>query len=504
MHRLLEPQDLRKLDILSELSLTLEPYNMNELAEKLGINIKTLLVTVEEINIDAQTYNQDIQIERYSRSELKLEVANNFSVFYFKLQYLKQSFLYQFFHLIFSNEYKSMTAIADHYHISVASLYRKISKVKKILEVFDLEFDATAEFPIKGNEKQIRYFFFQFYWYSAQMFEWPFSDELKILCLRLHNQIFVDSFRTESLVLKEKIILWLAINILRIEGGVNLATKDISEMADFMNANLNFNTLKVQLDTHLSHFEYKRPLQFQEADSILFYSLLICDSDFLNEEKLTFKGTEQKIFEDATVHFLDKCTEYLNRPLTHDEYHRLYVNLFKVHMHTYFFIQKGIFMALNHRFDFVRSAYLQCLSGFDEFYKDLYEGEEKFNLFMDNPNLYHRYMIILRDNLNEESFYPDLKIALFILESQNIQNFYRNKIQSLTQSKITFIEEIIDVEDADLLISYVPLELGDDFNYFIINIPSTSWDWERLRLELNRIQKLKRSSQSLLLKKAVG
>ena len=500
MHKLLEPQDLRKLDVLTELSLTLEPCNMNELAEKLDVNIKTLLVTVDEINNDALAYHQDIRIERYSRSELQLVVANNFSVFYFKLMYLKNSLLYQFLHSIFNNEYQNMSTIADHNHISVASLYRKVPRLKEVLNAFDLEFDATAEFPIKGSEKQIRYFFFQFYWYSAQMFEWPFSTDLKRLCLRLHDHMFVNASKPTSLVLKEKIILWLAINIIRLDAGYKLTNDDVLEMKCFTDSNRNYQAVKEKLQKHLANIDYTHPVHFEENDFILSYCMLICDEDYINEDDfnfLTFSGTERKIFEEATFIFLNKCSHYLKRSLSNEEHFKLYKNLLRIHMHAYFFVQKALFLSLNQRYDHTKNTYLQCLPGFSNFYHHLFTDEKRFEIFKNNPNLYCRYLVLLRDNLDEETFYPEIKIALFILESKNIENYYRTKIQSLTQSKVHFVEEIIDIEDANLLISYIPLDLGSDFNYFIINVPPTSWDWERLRLELNRIQADLRLTQNL-------
>lgn len=489
MQRLLETHDLRKITILFELSLNLEPVNMYNLAKQLSVNIKTLLSTINAINQDAEFYHQGIRIKRYSRNQLKLEVANNSSMSCFKLRYLKKSMSYQILDAIFNLSYQNIQMMADTYHISVTTIHRKLSKPRELLNIFELELNFRYKFPIKGSEKQIRFFFFQFYWYSTQVFEWPFTNEMKKICLNLYEKVFIHQFKTKNVIMKEKILLWLAINMIRIKGGFRLSSEDVKDMELIIKSNTNYKTLKRRFNQYFPYGSIK----FEAYDFMLFYCLLICGEDHFNDNEFAFftlAEKERTVFEEATLLFLTKLVQYLKRPLSHEEQYNLYKNLLRIHMHAFFFPQKELFLTLDQQLDYIKQSYHDSLYNFDKFYHDLYPTHKKFQIYKDNPNLYQKYMLLLVNNLDIKTFHPEITIALSTLDSKNREIFYQQKIQSLTTSPIHFVNETI--EAVDLVISYSPFNLDPDLNCFILNSPVTSWDWELLKLELESIQRLKR------------
>lgn len=497
MKKLLEPQSLRKLDILFDLSSTFEPQNMNELASDLNINIRTLLSTIDEINSDAEHFQQDITIERHSQSDLILNVSNNFSFFAFKLRYLKESILYQLLDSTFTHSHNTLQTLVEANHLSSASLYRKLPRLKEALHFFDLEFDARHHLQIKGNEKQIRFFFFNFYWYSVQLFEWPFTSELKELCSLLYDEIFKEQFEIKTVLGKEKIILWFAINIIRIQGGYHLTEKEVAEMKSLLEQNLMFLDFKTKFKKALSIPSLESTIIFTEEDYLLFYTLIVCDEDFFSKVDLTVIPIDiqnRTLFEKATLIFLNKLLVTLNHPLSTEEYINIYVKLIRINMSAYYFPEKEVFFTMNYRFDHIRKHYsLELYESFSEFHRSLYHDDE-FQIFKSNQNLYYRYLLLLINNLDITHLHAEIKISFSKRESSYLNSFYRKKIQSLTYSPIKFIHEFEEgSEDVDLIISHA-YQNKNDANYFIMNNPATPWDWDRLSSELNRIQKLKQKA----------
>ena|GEM_PF-6017733 len=484
MKRLLDTQNLRKINILSELSLNFENISVQQLAKKLDITAKTVLSTIDEINED----HPYININKLCKNELVLVMDPKTSIYSINIKYLRESIPYQILNDIFNNNFqnKNLLQLANSYHISITTLYRKFSIIKSLLNDFDIEFTPLNNPPIQGNEKQIRFFFFHFYWYSDSMFEWPFTDELKKICLSLYNNIFTDYFQIKSIIMKEKIILWLAIITIRKQLGYELHLSEIQEINDFIQLDLNYIPLKKQFNRHLSNFFYIKPIKFEECDFLLFYMTIICDEDGVF---LPLAGSVKIKFEDVIFEFLNKLVHYLDRPLSQQEHYNLYNSLLKINMYAFFFPQKGLFLPLNQRFDYLKSSYSSLLD-YDQFYNSLYANAEKFKILKNNPNLYQKYLLLLIDNLDIKTFYPSIKIALITTESQNINTIYRKKIQSLTQSTICFKDNLL--EDVDLIVSYPLLHFSADTNYFVLNNPATSWDWGRLKLELEHIQYKKR------------
>ena len=493
MQQLLETYDLRKINILFELSLDLEPVNMYNLAKQLGVNIKTLLSTIHEINKDAEFYQLSIQIQRIG-NQLKLEVATNISIASFKLKYLKKSMSYQILDATFNLSNLNVHYMAENYHFSVASLYRRLSKIKEILAIFYLEFETGPNLSITGSEKQIRFFFFQFYWHSSQLFEWPFTQELKHICSMLYEKVFHDQLNPQNIMMKEKIILWLGINVTRIQGGYPLSSEDVSKMEPIIKSSSTFKTLKRRFNNSL----VSQSIMFEEYDFIVFYCLLICDEDYIHDNELTFfplPEEDKTIVEEAALLFLTKLTKFVKRPLSEEKQHILYKKLLKIHMYAIFFPQKELLLTLDQHFDYFKQSYEEVIHQFDQFYQELYLGQDRLRIFSDNPSLYQTYMLLLANNLDIRTFYPEITIALLTLDSKVKEPFYQQKIQSLTTSFIHFVDNITD--SVDLVISNSHLGLVTDVNGFVLNSPVTPWDWERLKLELESIQNFKYESESL-------
>ena len=498
MKKILEPKTLRKLDILLALTSNFEPQNMNELATELTINIKTLLSAIEEINDDAIRYQQHIKIERNSKNELRAIVANDFSLYAFKLKYLEESLAYQIIDIKFKNPNVTLNSIAEDNHISTASLYRKTVILKEIFTSFNLEFDAHHSFPIRGDEKQVRYFYYKFYGYRNQLSEWPFTEEMEELCTKIYEAVFKDYFKIKNSQMKKKCILFLAISLIRTTNGFYLNESEMLKMKNLVEENLIFLEFKARFFKKISELNLEESVLLKEEDLILILMLLACDEDFLDTiefRSIVLMGEKRTLFEKAAMIFLDKLKNRLGFFLTADEYSQLSSNLLRILTEEYFFPEKDIFFTINYRFDYLDKYYYgEFTNSFNEFYEELFK-DEAFQIFRSNKNLYPQFILLLVDNLDISHFNPEINIFMHKARSSHLDAYYRRKIKSLIHSPINFVEEDADKSEVDLIISHT-VDGTSELNSFVLDAPATPWDWNRLTVELNRIQLLKKGDNT--------
>ena len=492
MKKLLEPKTVRKIEIIHLLTEASEPQNMNQIATKLNLNIKTLLSTIDEINYDAKRLQQSIEIERYSRSELKLTASNDFSPAYLKFKYFQEAPCYQIIDIKFKNPNETLNNIAEENHMSQASLYRKTLQLKEIFSAFNLEFDAHHSFPIRGDEKQIRYFYYNFYRFHIQIFEWPFSKELLELSTQIYEKTFNKIFTIQKLEMKEKCILWIAINLIRTTD-FHLQEAELLDMKHLVEDRHVFQKFKKGFEDGLSELNLENEVKLNENDLLLMFTLLASDEDFLEStefRQISITSGDRPLFEKATIVFLENIRNEMGFLLNAFEYARLSNNLLRVLMEAYFFPQTEIFFTFNYRFDFLSQHYYGKFSDkFEKFYHNSLT-EDMYQIFKTNKNIYYELILLAVDTLDVLHFNPEINVYLFKEKSIHLDSYYRKKIQTMTYSPIKFVEDYQE-GDVDLIVSH-NMSNDKNLNWFIMNKPATQWDWERLDKELKRIQELKK------------
>ena len=490
MKDLLNNLDMRKVSIIYELSKNQGLVHLKDLATLLNLNERTLLSTIDEINYDAKIYNIDLNIEKSQKLNLILEVNADFSVDYFKYIYIKRSILYRLIDSIFRNNYENIRKTAKNLHISLSSIYRQLPNLKKLLNKFDLDFCGQNKFPIMGKEYQIRYFFLKFYWCSNRIFEWPFDEELKKESNEIYYNLYVGRFNTNNIFLKEKMILWIAINLIRDKEGYVL--DDIGNMNKFFDNNKNFLEFKeIMLSAYEFNFDSKNK-NLIHNEIVLFYSLMV--SEEMYSEKLDYLssfftiGGEQSICEEAAYLFINKLNKFLNQYITNKEYTEMFCKIFCANLVSYFFYEDTTFFYNLREIDFLKDNYNDLINIFDIFIKEVFKNNSKFEKFFKNKYLYYKYLYIIISTLDVNYFYNEIKIALLISSRNKPRKLLENKIRALTILPITFVDKIYD--DVDLVISDTLIYI-EEKKCFIINNTAYNWEWERLKNSLDKMRRLK-------------
>ena len=119
--------------------------------------------------------------------------------------FFKHSTHFSILEFIFFNEGCQAESICKEFYISSSSLYRIISQINKVIKKqFQFEISLTPV-QIIGNERDIRYFFAQYFSEKYYFLEWPFenfsSEPLcKLLALVYKETAFPVNFATQRML----------------------------------------------------------------------------------------------------------------------------------------------------------------------------------------------------------------------------------------------------------------------------------------------------------------
>ena len=119
--------------------------------------------------------------------------------------FFKHSTHFSILEFIFFNEGCQAESICKEFYISSSSLYRIISEINKVIKrQFQFEISLTP-IQIIGNERDIRYFFAQYFSEKYYFLEWPFenfsSEPLcKLLALVYKETAFPVNFATQRML----------------------------------------------------------------------------------------------------------------------------------------------------------------------------------------------------------------------------------------------------------------------------------------------------------------
>ena len=89
--------------------------------------------------------------------------------------FVKESLKFQLLDYLYRNKEFSIVQLTTKFMISESSLFRKIKELNQLLAAFDLQIKMDNW----GEELQIRYFYFQLYWYIT-----PYETHQKKRCPR--------------------------------------------------------------------------------------------------------------------------------------------------------------------------------------------------------------------------------------------------------------------------------------------------------------------------------
>ncbi|BCA86475.1 hypothetical protein EsVE80_19980 [Enterococcus saigonensis] len=192
------------------------------------------------------------------RQNLILIKKHDFPLKLCYLRFLEQSIKFQIIKWLFTNGTINAPIFQNHFNISSATYYRRVGELNELLQEFRL---SIKRGKLEGDENQIRYFYFSYYWFLKEN-KSEFSKEVNQLysplIQELREKLTISFDPMEVLQIK----LWMKISFTR------------------LNQTRNY--------TFSSDFEKKdRPL-FDEINTILFQYMKSYDRPYTLHEGLMF------------------------------------------------------------------------------------------------------------------------------------------------------------------------------------------------------------------------
>ena len=200
MRDLLSKKSHRQLELLELLFEHKRWFHRSELAELLNCTeraVKDDLSHVKSAFPDLIFHSSTNGIRIINTDDSDIEM-----VYY---HFFKHSTHFSILEFIFFNEGCQAESICKEFYISSSSLYRIISQINKVIKrQFQFEISLTPV-QIIGNERDIRYFFAQYFSEKYYFLEWPFENFsveplCKLLALVYKETAFPVNFATQRML----------------------------------------------------------------------------------------------------------------------------------------------------------------------------------------------------------------------------------------------------------------------------------------------------------------
>ena len=200
MRDLLSKKSHRQLELLELLFEHKRWFHRSELAELLNCTeraVKDDLSHVKSAFPDLIFHSSTNGIRIINTDDSDIEMVYH--------HFFKHSTHFSILEFIFFNEGCQAESICKEFYISSSSLYRIISQINKVIKKqFQFEISLTPV-QIIGNERDIRYFFAQYFSEKYYFLEWPFENFsveplCKLLALVYKETAFPVNFATQRML----------------------------------------------------------------------------------------------------------------------------------------------------------------------------------------------------------------------------------------------------------------------------------------------------------------
>ncbi|OJG73910.1 hypothetical protein RV12_GL000491 [Enterococcus quebecensis] len=242
----------------------------------LGVSKASFESDLKELGYYLKPYEKDCSLF-YDGQWVALHMSDQFSLNKILDDYVRASVKFQLIDYLFHYREFTIVQLTTKFMISESSLFRKIKELNQLLKEFDLK---IRNGQIKGEELQIRYFYFQLYWFLTP-YEIHQEKTLTVQNLRIIEALEKGlslSFEEHS---KLKISLWLTISKKRITVQPKVF-KELYKKSHSYEQDPFFKTLR----SFVLRFFSRYPLEIDEEESLLHFIFLtsmsvLAESDFL-------------------------------------------------------------------------------------------------------------------------------------------------------------------------------------------------------------------------------
>jgi hypothetical protein len=218
------------------------------------------------------------------------------------LKFLERSIKYQIIKWLFTNGSINGPVFQDYFNISSATYYRRVTELNALLEEFQL---SLRRGKIIGNENQIRYFYYCYFWFLRENKE-DLDQEINKLYIPLIDELTEALDITFDHLEELQIKLWMKITFTRLN-----QTREYTFAADFERKD---RPLFDELNQILFHYmkNYDRPYTLYEG--LMFYDFFCSLRNFSVYSPFAYRLAQQQREEKTYLDYQNQqILNYLNQ-----------------------------------------------------------------------------------------------------------------------------------------------------------------------------------------------
>ncbi|MBO0423922.1 helix-turn-helix domain-containing protein [Enterococcus plantarum] len=330
IEELLDKKEAREIGILKKVILAGGRIADHELLDYLGVSKASLESDLKELSYYLKPYEKDCSLF-YDGQWVAIHLSDHFSFSKVLDDYVRASVKFQLIDYLFHYREFTIVQLTTKFMISESSLFRKIKELNLIVKEFDLK---IRNGQLKGEELQIRYFYFQIYWFLT-----PY-DVHQEKTLTIQNARIIEALeKALSLSFEEqgklKISLWLTISKKRIAVQPK-EYKGLSSKSQGYEQDPFFKTLR----SFVLRFFSRYPLEIDEEESLLHYIFLmsmsvLAESDFAEYSLIRGRRTPTSLADTFVLEHV--ILYYRPKKFFPDLEKKIFYYFSQIHSRLYFF-----------------------------------------------------------------------------------------------------------------------------------------------------------------------
>ena len=196
-------------------------YTISDIAEEMNISYQQTYNILQELLDDVQSF-PNTELQSLSRKKLFNNKKIPISVDMYRLFLLKRSIVFQFIDYVVQGMNPNVEKFCQDHYISRSTLLRKNSGLKALLERYDIKISYN-DLKFVGDEKQIRFFLYCFYWLSYRGIEWPFNS---IRYFDVSQKLLLEKNELNDPVITIRTVIFWSISRIRILHGYYVSRID--------------------------------------------------------------------------------------------------------------------------------------------------------------------------------------------------------------------------------------------------------------------------------------
>lgn len=309
----LERAEVREISIIRKLILDGVAVSYNDMIDFLDITRASLEKDLEMIVSRFKWHDVEAMVRlEFDGQNIRLDMAAQYSFEQIYQLYLDDSIKAEIISYLYRYQEFSVIQLSQQLSISQSSLFRKIKELNTYLKEFDIKIRNGR---LQGEELQIRYFYYQFYWLVANKNRLNMQgSEKQITSMIQGAENFLEiSLESEA---KEELAIWFQISKKRVEVTDKIYKNLRKQMAPYLEDPLYQNIRRLIL-RYFSRYS----IEFDEEEAMLHFVFLLSfpilsENDFheyklLRNRRTPIANLDTYIVENIIIHYKIKKLPYM-------------------------------------------------------------------------------------------------------------------------------------------------------------------------------------------------